>query len=320
MKKLLSSILALSATVFMVVFRSTPIIQAQAALSTPEGVEWSYKSYEVLGSYIWQTRDYTTSTYYDGPMYTRFSNGSFNDYATSFDDTLGLPQGLSLEIRFNKSTTPWADDYGAFYPYGPYIGSNNTTGATVKKMSITIDNQSSHDYRFYFDASSSASGFTVYWYTPQMSWDYNSNYYHTNLFPMVIKSYSKISIYQATTSNQSYFDAIYLDDLGLSSAYTNGYTNGDYDGQVEGYENGYEVGYNDGEDDGYEVGYDDGFIVGNDEGQATIGLFSVLAGAVSAVTGIFSLEIFPNLTLGSLILIPLVISIFVFFKKMSRSN
>jgi len=86
-----------------------------------------------------------------------------------------------------------------------------------------------------------------------------------------------------------------------------------------GYSEGYIVGYNEGLDnsDQYENGYDDGYQAGYNDGTAidtdVRPLFQTL---ISFIGSVFMLTIFPGVTIGVLVSIPISFALFKWFMKM----
>lgn len=91
-----------------------------------------------------------------------------------------------------------------------------------------------------------------------------------------------------------------------NEGYGAGYTIGVHDGQLQGYDLGYEYGFGD--------GYNDGFYDGTLEQDTTYkGVFSIITNAIfSPIALIFGIEILPNISLGMIILVPLLFGLIAF--------
>ena len=95
------------------------------------------------------------------------------------------------------------------------------------------------------------------------------------------------------------------------------YEDGYNDGLNFGYNKGYDEGYNKGYGDGSEYGHDLGYVNGYNDGIALDSdirpMFNQL---LSFIGGIFKLEIFPSVTIGTLISIPIAFGVFRWFLKL----
>jgi hypothetical protein len=78
--------------------------------------------------------------------------------------------------------------------------------------------------------------FTNY-YVNDILWDSDTYYFNTTYTNILIPTYSKIRLQLPETSGARYFDAWYLEDLGVSDSYTAGYDIGEEIGYIDGLEN-----------------------------------------------------------------------------------
>lgn len=78
---------------------------------------------------------------------------------------------------------------------------------------------------------------------------------------------------------------------------------------------GYDSGRNAGYSDGYSKGYVDGVATG---GDVTMTGLNMVGGAIEQFTPVFGLEVLPNITLGTLISIPVICSIIVIIFRIAR--
>lgn len=108
--------------------------------------------------------------------------------------------------------------------------------------------------------------------------------------------------------------------------YESGYDDGYWDGYIEGVKDAFEDGYNQGYDEGYDLGYDDGFNVGDNAGY-TRGLndgtsaWGVLFSTMLSTFGaILSIEIFPNLTIGMIAAVPLILGLLAFIIGVAKGG
>jgi hypothetical protein len=102
-----------------------------------------------------------------------------------------------------------------------------------------------------------------------------------------------------------------------ASDYWAGYDDGEQAGYYEGLYAGKDSGY----DDGYEYGFEEGLIEGynngyNDALGADLDVKPLFDNLISFIGTIFSLEIFPGMTIGALAIIPISFAIFKWFMKM----
>ena len=147
-----------------------------------------------------------------------------------------------------------------------------------------------------------------------------------------IRGYDKGSEYGYNVGYEIGYDEGHYDgyDLGYlygrDEGYNNGYTAGYYEGEIDGYNMGYDEGYSIGNTDGYEEGFAIGRNVGYNEGHEegyskgfNIGMniqhnkFSDLLNGVFTAIGTFlGIRLFPGITIGAIIAIPIVFGIIAF--------
>lgn len=108
------------------------------------------------------------------------------------------------------------------------------------------------------------------------------------------------------------FRGMYMSRYGLNYAYRNG-LEGTWDdaytiGQQDGYNTGYEAGYSAGEVAGEQIGYNNGLEAANThQGEVN----TMLGVAFTGLGSILSMEVLPNITLGVLLFIPLVVVVII---------
>jgi hypothetical protein len=156
------------------------------------------------------------------PLYTRTADGIYFDY----NSVITVIPGLQITMDFQRSNTAW-ESSGMFYkPDENRIGSNNTVGTITSKFDITINNQTNRQFILFFDTSSTSGEFNIEtrvndltdgWYYAQ-----NARIGPTTLSKVFIPTYNKIRAFTQTGDAARYFDAWYLQDLGISEAYQQG--------------------------------------------------------------------------------------------------
>jgi hypothetical protein len=233
-----------------------------------------------------------------------------------WNDTSVIPVGMRINMGFASSNVGgWtASGFGLYYPTTSYLGSDNTVG-TLQKFSLQIDNQTNKDYILFYDRSSSGGAWyysflydDVFFYGDQAE-----NYLAGSalLNKVIIPSYTKFEIRAVSSNRADYFDAWYLQDLGVSASYTAGQAdNGNYDiGYDDGYDDGFEYGVDVGAEftypEAYQIGYDDGVEYGYNNPLIT----NLFGSAFGAVSTIFNIGLFGGLTLGSIIIAPIAVSL-----------
>jgi hypothetical protein len=302
-------------------------LETKAALTAP--TNWDYKYYN-LGNpgpgARWAMTD-GTDTALD-PAYVRTVDGSYYNYSQTFSHlTSGfqfLPNGMSITMTFNRSNTQWVSTgTGLFYPTNNYIGSDNTVGSVLNKLYIKFNNQTANDFYVSIDISSGGSDTYNFKLNNKGLFTYFSYVYSYNgtLQQLYIPSYSTFEFYTDTTSNQKYFDAWYLQDLGVSDSYTQGQTDGYDDGYQDGIEAQNEQ-YDDYYDLGFQDGYDDGYLDGQDsaESNVTSRISQLMNSVFGGLTNILDVKVFDDLTIGTVMLFPIAVTIFFFIFKLVRGG
>lgn len=190
-----------------------------AASLTPPG------SYDY--SYTWNTtasEQYLNVNGVDSiPLYTRTADGLYWNYTSTFQ----VIEGLDVTMTFNRSNTAWQSSGTNYKPDENKIGSDHTVGNILHKMYLKFDNQTNRQYLLKLDVSSSL--FARY------RVQYNSNIVLTNylldlfditdptiLATIFIPSYTNVEIFRIESSAVQYFDAWFLQDLGISDSYQAG--------------------------------------------------------------------------------------------------
>jgi hypothetical protein len=319
--------LAILASVFGIVgfTTSSNFTNVSAALSAPSS--WDYKYTKESSFYEYKLSDTTGAIL--TPSYTRTADGVYYNYQTTFT----VVSGLQITQTFNRSNTSWVGGGSSYYPIDTKIGSNGAVGSINNKMYFEFDNQTNKNYYLSIDFSSGPTAFGGL----NLSYDnlsqgtyYGSLFYEPNsmFIRILIPTFTNTKLFLNTTSGTRYFDAWYLEDLGVSEAYgqgendgydmgyTQGYDDGYGEGEVDGYDMGYNQGYYDGEEDGYELGLVDGYDQGATAMINNGGMFGIMEDVLTGANAIFSIPVFgPTITLGTLALFPLLGVVIFFFKK-----
>jgi hypothetical protein len=320
MNKLLITSMSLS---LVVLFTSNNnFTNANALITAPTNYDISYRQSNVdqVSGNSWAIIGNNFSIL---PIYTGTYDGQYYYYT----NTTEVIDGLTITQTFNRSNTSWTTITGGSpFTARPsnstaFIGSNNQVGTNVvKKQYYLFDNQTSKEYRIYFDLSSTGAGDRYYQlflnnvrfnagFSASLYYNFTVSYHLTMLIP----AYSTFEFFTHDQSTQSFIDAWYLEDLGVSSSYIEGYDNG-YD---TGYSLGDSQGYLDGFEFGYESGFEDGF---NELNNTASGLFQILGSAFTAIGSIFNIMILPGITIGMLVFVPIIFALLLFIIKILRGG
>jgi hypothetical protein len=156
------------------------------------------------------------------PLYIRTIDGSHFNYVSTFD----VIDGFQVTLRFNRSNTTWQSS-GTFYkPDEARIGSDNTVGTVARKWDFIFNNQTNKNYRLFTDFSSSPSSVSITSLYNNVPIGTNGNntdsYWNPLLETFYIPSYTTFNVHLNSGSFLNYFDAWYLQDLGISDSYQQG--------------------------------------------------------------------------------------------------
>lgn len=113
---------------------------------------------------------------------------------------------------------------------------------------------------------------------------------------------------------------------GESAGYANGYAAGEIIGEHNGYNSGYDVGLGEGYTNGYAVGKTDGHAIGYnlgkvdgyDDGSAVMQNSSWIITLFSGFAALMSIEVLPNITIGLLLGIPLILGVLFFVLRVIK--
>lgn len=195
-----------------------------------------------------------------------------------------------------------------------YRKANNVKGEIKEKNKDNIGNSAGWITEF----TDSEYLFSEYIY-------YETNTTFTNLFEQSMINY------ETTFYFRLYFELgnVQLDNLLLYALNKDGeiqITTGSEIHTTAEYWKGFEAGYSEGIDNGYAKGEEYGYIKGyddaedyyknlNGDGSPLFNFFGVLSQAANSLGGILNTEVFPNITIGTLIAIPIVVAIIGFILK-----
>jgi hypothetical protein len=241
------SILAIACAVAVPLLSATAReLPVHASLTAPADYDYGYIWSGSVQQYVSANGSSPTSI----ALFTRTADSIYYNYSHTFSNSgshsntanFDLPDGLDITMTFNRSNTSWTDaspTYTGYYPTENKIGSNSSVGSKIGKVDLIFDNQTNKNYRLYIDTTSMTQVFTNY-YVNDILWDSDTYYYNTTFSNILLPTYSKIRLQLPETSGARYFDAWYLQDLGISDSYDVGYDVGYYDGEEVGYIDGLE--------------------------------------------------------------------------------
>ncbi len=154
------------------------------------------------------------------PLYTRTADGAYYNYTSIFN----VIDGLSVTQTFNRSNTTWQAS-GTFYkPDENKIGSDATVGSIINKIYLKFDNQTKNDYKLSIDISSTLSAnFSFIYLTNANVFSTFDFFVTSSLKDLYLPSFTSVEFYRQSVANSTYFDAWYLQDLGISDSYQQGY-------------------------------------------------------------------------------------------------
>jgi len=291
---------------------SNAFYNVDAALTAPTHWDYAYRYNATQDLFRLTTNSAIT---YGWPGFVKTTSGGYNSYSwnsldghfddgdSSNDPTLPqtiLPNGLNVEMIFNRSNTTWfdftnpsSDNYPYSFADDTKIGSDNNVGTNVsQKVLLKYDNQTNDDYVLYLDISSMAGNITYLWIYSDISIPETTfqpyTFIASQMAVLFIPARSELVVERPATTSSAYFDAWYLKNVGLSNA--------------------------------YDAGYDDGYTDGENDMLLNGGLEGIITSIFDALTGILNVSIFGDITLGGLMLFPLVITLFIFIMKMVKAG
>ena len=156
------------------------------------------------------------------PLYTRTADGVYYNYTSTFN----VINGFNLTQLFSRSNSTWQVSGTSYKPDEARIGSDATVGTPLTKYNILFNNQTPNAYYVYLDNTSTGGGYFSASINDLsiMLGDgvllYTSN---TQFNRFYLPSYSTLRYTSRPSSSlAAYFDAWYLQDLGISASYQQG--------------------------------------------------------------------------------------------------
>jgi len=212
-----------------------PVTATEAALTAPASYDYRYYWNTTESEYALTGRPGVTTIV----PYTRTAESTYFNY----EAIETITTGLTVTMRFRRSNTSWyamgAEYTGKYEPNESKIGSNASVGDIERKWDYIFNNQTNKDYMLFFDTSATGGEYNILTQRNSVvvGWYYgvNERIGSPTLSKVVIPAFTSIRAYTQIASAQRYFEAWYLQDLGVSAAYNEGYD----DGEVVGYEDGY---------------------------------------------------------------------------------
>jgi hypothetical protein len=258
-------------------------VNSQASLTPPENFNYGYYWSTSLDTWVF----YDGDELHEDPAYIRQGSSSPWSYDLILDkgNYNGLRNGLEILIKF---ITPNVGDFTSTSPYYPreeYIGTDGTIGS-VRTIEIVIYNETPYDYQVLFDKSS--SGLANYYISEINGLPYAGIYDalylagSENLNKVIAPAFSELKLLESANSQEEYFDALYIREIGVSAAYN----------------------------EGYDAGLDDlGYDAGLADGLAAAPIQSIFTSIFGGIAEIFNINIFGGISLGTIILAPIAVSL-----------
>jgi hypothetical protein len=234
------SILAITCAVAVPLLSATAReLPVQAALTAPASYNYSYRQANVdtVSGNNWAIKNNGGTAFSTIPAYTQSYDGQYYDYVQTSPTT--ITTGLTVFHTFNNSSSSWSNIVSSIYRpnnSATAIGSNSSSGTTINKWYVKFDNQTNKDYIIYLDNSSTSTvGANRINYNDDVivAFSYPQNV----LQPVILYAYSFVEFTIVSSSLSLFFDAWYLQDLGVNGAYDAGYDDGEEAGYIDGLEN-----------------------------------------------------------------------------------
>lgn len=219
-------------------------LSINAALAAPASWDYAYKYNATNDEFEFTRYDATAS---NTPVYTRTADSTYYNYTYTGSGNGTLP--FEVTLTFNRSNTTWKSYGGGYTSDDTKIGSDVAI-ATINRISVRLNNNTNNNFYFMLDLSSILAGTASFTYkvndyivTNRSSLLYYiiSTTTHLSYFFIPANSFITLDLAQETTAR--YFDAFYLQDLGVSASYTAGVddTTTDIEQQLaQAYLNGYQ--------------------------------------------------------------------------------
>lgn len=299
--------------------------RVRRALSAPSSYDKAYAYYPSQDYItIFNSSGYISKTSSTYPFFNRVVSSQNSSYYDFYFTDYEIVSGMKLSMTISLTTMDYFDHalnalgepiYGKYVPFESSIGSSYSNGQN--RVYISLENKTGYQYLVYYDFSPSSSPPNYYY----RQYDYENNIIGVNNLTIGISNnvLNQLPLFNRTKSivvSTPYFSGfhgfsgLYLKQLSEDTSYNDGYTIGYVDGHIDGEDIGYDIGYAD--------GYDFGFDLGIEQGELATP-FSLIRGAFVGIGGILDIQIFPNISLGAIMFIPLMISIIFAIMKAWKS-
>lgn len=200
---------------------------------------------------------------------------SITDYYILVNFTPGGQYVNYCIVQFNEPTTPQASNTMTVYGGISQI-------QMLSEVYTDYDYEDERSVYLYERTTTHYNEVMTLTGAPNLPIEYLVYGYNTELSPM----------YEWITS---------IKRVGFNGGYNVGYQDGFGANDAESYQQGYNVGYQEGQNDGYNVGYQEGQSGSNAVSKA----INVLSSIFGTIGAIFSIELFPGITIGIFLLVPL---------------
>jgi hypothetical protein len=288
-------------------------------IADPDG--WTYKyDYDSVSSRFEFTHVSLGSDGLRVPFVQPVSNTFEADYLTGFDlgDEEEAVSPVGFYIKSQRTDLGTFTQVGSvWYPNTSTIGSNFSTPPVPQKLFLIFSNPTATNYQLGLNISDSGS---------TANWNYHylpSDNVSVGALPMEDDPALLVSanFVRSTTNIQYWYLPPYSNLVINSNATTTGsiYLRSFWLGEgstpyVESFDDGYELG----KDDGYNLG----FIDGQDsaESNVTFRISDLLNRVFGGVAGIFTIKVFDQLTMGTILAFPIAFTIFTFIFRLIRGG
>lgn len=255
-------------------------------LTPPADYDYSYGLQTGTQDPIWYFKNHLNNQI-SSITYTRSLDNGFYNYDSGY--FLGIPS-FEVRFRFNGSQSAWFKFGGDLYePWYNYIGNYTGVSTTSVKQEINFNNYGNSNYRVFFDVSSANYYLNYYSYGQTIS--INSSVvplYPFTLISIIVPAFSSMTFH--SNDNDAKIDAIYFEKLDITQS-------------MSGYAN-----------ENYNQGYNEGYTTAYDE----FGNFDWLSSLFTTMGDLLAIEILPGITIGLILLIPIVFGVLRFIMGLFR--
>lgn len=222
----------------------------------------------------------------------------------------------------NKSTTIYVNDtYSMSTPENDenlfIINNVQKYICTMQIYAIGSQGMSEHDGQCSLTINEQENIYTL----NNLNWyDYSTNLEDPNFYNICIVNGNAISTrnyYISLTGLNGYNEET---EISYSITITEkSYLKGFVDGETKGYKEGYDMGLQDGENTGYSKGYEIGFKDGtSNAGSPMLKPFDLIKQSFLSINQFMNKQIFPGITIWTIISIPLIFSLLILILKVIR--